>query len=532
MEGGPAPPTTRGWDRTARLAGWAIVVLGTALRLRLWLADRSLWRDEAALVFNLLHRGPTGFTEPLDFDQGAPAGFFVLEVAVSRTLGPSELALRLVPVLASVLALVVALVLARRHLEPAAGLVALALLACSQGLLAYSAEVKQYSLDVLVTLLVWLAASIAAERDLDRGACIVLAATGVAAVVCSHTAVFVLAGAGVVLAWGPLRRRDGPVLVRLAGVGSTWVAAWVTVYLLSLRDLQGDPFLRDFWRDGFLAVPPTSGGDLDRWGAALRSLPDLLGGRNALWVLAPLALLGAAAVARRSPGLLAVLGLPWVAVVGASAVEAYPAVERMVLFLVPALAVLVGEGTARCVAWSRPALGRAAVVPAVLVVAMGATAGLADAADPPGIEELRPLLEQVARRDEPGDAVYVSAVAVPAWDYYRDRLDLVPATEVRGAAPIDDADAIAAELAPLDGHRRVWVVTAAFWRDPGLVAGTITSQLDRLGRPVEAWHGPGASVYLYDLAASPAGGRAPTSTPAACSTTVQRSMSRCTMRGS
>jgi len=495
-----------GWDREATVIGWGIVVVGVVLRARLWLADRSLWRDEAALVFNVLHRDLGGFAEPLAFEQGTPMGFFVLEHVVSTLLGPGERALRLVPLVASILTMVTALVLARRHLDPTAGLVAIALLAGSQGLLYFAAEVKQYSLDVLVTLVVWLAASIAVSRRIDTQASVALAVVGAVAVVLSHPAVFVLAGIGPVLAWGPLRRRDRGAVARLVAVGTVWAAAWLGVYLVSLRDLQGNPFLLAFWRDGFLAVPPTSTEELARWGGALRSLSDLLAGTASVWLVAPLAALGLARLARTAPGVLAAIGLPYLAVVSASALEAYPVVERMVLFMVPALAVLVGEGTASLVGWLRRLEPHLAVVPAVMVVAVGIAAGLGDAVDPPGVEELRPLLVELAARDEPGDAVYVSSVAVPAYDYYRDRLDLAPTTVVSGRAPIDDPAALAAELDPLDGRQRVWVVTAAFWRDEGHVAGSVAAALDRLGRPIGAWHATGASVHLYDLSVPPAAG--------------------------
>jgi len=147
------------WSRQATALGWGLVALGAALRLRAYLVDRSLWRDEAALTYNLLHRGALGFNKPLDFQQGTPPGFFLLEKAVIAVAGSSEEALRALPLFAGVAVLAVALVLARRHLEPTVGLVALALCAVSPGLTYYSNEVKQYSTDVLLALLVMLAAS-------------------------------------------------------------------------------------------------------------------------------------------------------------------------------------------------------------------------------------------------------------------------------------------------------------------------------------------------------------------------------------
>ena len=67
-------------------------------------------------------RSFAGLLRPLDDDQGAPVGFLVLERLVVRLLGPTELALRLVPFLASIATLVLVYRFCRAHLDrPKAG---------------------------------------------------------------------------------------------------------------------------------------------------------------------------------------------------------------------------------------------------------------------------------------------------------------------------------------------------------------------------------------------------------------------------
>src|SRR4051794_40627579 len=75
------------WSPTADRLRWALVAVGALLRLREYAADRSLWRDEASLVHNILHRGWLGFDHPLDFNQGTPPGFFVIEHGVASIFG-------------------------------------------------------------------------------------------------------------------------------------------------------------------------------------------------------------------------------------------------------------------------------------------------------------------------------------------------------------------------------------------------------------------------------------------------------------
>ena len=193
--------------------GWLVVAIGTVFRIRQYLADRSLWRDEAALVYNILHRGYGGFSRPLSFEQGSPPGFLYAEKAVTQTFGSSELALRAIPLLAAIAALAIAFILVRRHLDQTAGLVALGLCAGSPWLVYYASEVKQYSVDVLMAELVVLAASQVWRPGYDRRSCALLALAGAVAIPCSHAATFVLVdgGAGVGLAGAaPTRHRPHP----------------------------------------------------------------------------------------------------------------------------------------------------------------------------------------------------------------------------------------------------------------------------------------------------------------------------------
>jgi predicted membrane-bound mannosyltransferase len=77
----------------------AILLIGILLRVRQYLTGRSLWADEAMLALNIVNRGFGGMFKPLDYDQGAPIGFLLVEKLFNSILGKNELALRLFPLL-------------------------------------------------------------------------------------------------------------------------------------------------------------------------------------------------------------------------------------------------------------------------------------------------------------------------------------------------------------------------------------------------------------------------------------------------
>src|SRR5687767_7155524 len=93
----------------------AAVAAGVLLRAVQYFANSSLWVDEAALSRNILDRSFAQLAQPLDYAQSAPIGFlFAQKVMVS--FGSSEWLLRAIPFAASVAALVVFILVARRVL--------------------------------------------------------------------------------------------------------------------------------------------------------------------------------------------------------------------------------------------------------------------------------------------------------------------------------------------------------------------------------------------------------------------------------
>jgi hypothetical protein len=202
----PRPPR-HGWPVGLTRAAWALVAVGSLLRIVGWLHARSLWRDEASLAFNILHRDFASYTHPLALDQAAPIGFLGIEKVVVGLIGDSEQALRLVPLLAGILMLVAAVALVRRHLDPATGLIALALVTIAPRLVYYSSELKQYSSDTLAVVLILLVTSIAVERRFRGWALVAFVALGALPWV-SFPAVFVLVGSGLTLCILGAHRRD------------------------------------------------------------------------------------------------------------------------------------------------------------------------------------------------------------------------------------------------------------------------------------------------------------------------------------
>lgn len=318
------------------------VIAGAGLRIAHYLSNRALWFDEYMLALNIFSRSYTGLLQPLDHNQGAPLGFLLLEKFSVTVLGPTEVALRLFPLLAGLLALLLFAVLVQRTTDQPTALMATVLFAFSYPLLYYSAETKQYSVDVFVTVFL-LAASVYLERWRSPwlSACC-YGLMGAGAVWLSHAAVFVLAGILVADGWRTLRQRAWSQLWVVVLPLFFWGPSFVGTYLVSLANLSRNQDLLTYWHDSFLPLPPRSWQDLRllwRIGVDVFALPLGL----ALPFVATLGLVRGVWAWRREPLLLRLV-LPIGAVAGASALHIYPFRGRLILFVAPLLLLVIAIG--------------------------------------------------------------------------------------------------------------------------------------------------------------------------------------------
>jgi hypothetical protein len=302
---------------------WTIIVIGLGLRAAQYLTNRSLWFDEALLALNVLHRPVGGLFKPLDYNQGAPIGFLLLEKLATKCAGPSELVLRAFPLAFGAFALLFFWRVASSYVSSRAIPVALSLFALCGSLIYYSSEVKQYSSDAAVTVvLLWLVLKLAAPR-LSLLNVISFSLAGAVAIWFSHPASFLLAGAGTAHLFFALAERDWRRAGRLLGVCVAWALSFLAYYFVSLRTLSAHQALLDYWRNDF---PPRSLWSLscssfltDRFFATFNDP-----GKLVPLVAAPIFLLGCARLARTRRTQFWLLAAPWPMTLLAAELHKYP----------------------------------------------------------------------------------------------------------------------------------------------------------------------------------------------------------------
>lgn len=332
---------------------WAAVVLGLVLRIWEYFDFRQLYIDEVSLLKNLVGRPVFEFDRILENDQMAPPGFLVIERLMVRLPLSSRVTGRLFPLFCGLASVFLTRAVARRYLDPRAVPVAVALFAMGDHLLYYSAEIKQYSCDLMLSLVTFLLAAPPPPRAMTRRRFQALAAFGLVAPWFSFTVVFTLAATGFQLILAEIRKWDRTRAIATAATCLAWAVSFAGCYLLSRSNLSKRDFIWVWWDFAFLPLPPRSLAQLSLLGETFGnvfinpgsllsplSLPYTAAVASLLW------LFGVLSLGRRWPGGLLILVGPLAFALAASGLHLYPFHGRLLLYLVPTFLLPMAEGTA------------------------------------------------------------------------------------------------------------------------------------------------------------------------------------------
>jgi hypothetical protein len=408
--------------------------------------------------------------------------------------------LRFFPLLAGLLALWLFYLLLKRTTYGIGLFAALALFVFNPRLIYYSSEVKQYIVDVTVTLALLLLAAPLFDVSPRKRDLAWLTLAGLLALWFSHPALFVLAGTGLALVIVYIRRRDYSSLRSVLGMGALWIIVIGLLYLLILKDLSQNAYMREYWAGAFLPMPPWSEPD---W--FLRSLNENIGIQfgipyAVLFVFA-LMLLGWVVLFIQNREYALVFACIGLVTLAASALQLYPVFERMILFLVPLGLILLGkvvEGLQSGLKkYPVPGTLSALLLAGFLIYGPLVTSFQSFVA-PKYFEHIRPSMDYLRDYSKPGDTLYVYHNAVPAFRFYTPKYGLRLENIIIGIDHSADPQAYYAELDQLDGQKRVWLLFSHVYElDKFNEKDFILEHVGQLGEKVREYRVPGTSVYLY-----------------------------------
>ena len=453
------------------------------------------------LALNIVNRDFAGLFKPLDYDQGTPLGFLLIEKLFNVLLGKNELVLRLFPLMIGLASLWLFYLLLKRTTSGVGLLITLALFALNPRLVYYSSEVKQYILDVAVTIGLLLMVEPLFGAKPSKKDFVWLTLAGLLALWFSHPALFVIAGIGLTLVFAYLKRRDYASLRLALGMGCIWVANLVFLYGLILKDLHQNTFMQEYWQAAFVPMPPWT--DL---GWYVKSISDNISLQFGMPYI-PLLVFGLMCIGwvllwqQRQEYALAFACILFVTLT-ASALQLYPVLERMILFLVPVGLILIGKlmEVIQQRIHIHPILNVGIMLVSSVYLLYGPfTTSLGYFMQPKYYEHIRPAMAYIQEKVKPGDVLFVTYGAIPAFRFYAPGYGLDKMRNVSGERiDYQNPQVILQRLDTLKGQKRVWVLMSHVYEQGDFnERDFILTYLDQIGTKIREIRNPDTSVYLF-----------------------------------
>ena len=478
----------------------AAFAAGIFLRIWYYAGDVSLFFDECALAINVQHRSYAALSQQLSYDQAAPLGFLYILKALTGVLGFSGHALRLVPLICGLFAIGLFYLLTRQILSGWALVAANVLMCLNQTAISYCAQTKQYSLELMVAVIMLLLSRPLFDPDCRPKVFWINAVVLGLLPWFSFTAVFVLAGISLALVLGEIWNPREGGWRRIAEALLLFGVLFVPIYFFSMRPGMGNSVLRTMWTLQYFPIHDLS--EAPRW--LIRKVHEVsaLTLTKGLWSIA--AAIGiafglVATILRRNLLIVAAAGGA-LACFGATVLQRYPFTDRFLLFLVPAFILLLttgyqwlsemlpgnirlGSDLIACAAllWCFVAALRTYIVP------------------PPLLDEPLKALQFVRAHWQAGDRMYATPHASPCVIYYESRPGWPDWHPVLNVLAVDGAEHAPSTLSvPVLPGRDWLVVSRSDWEKRG-ESVPVTEYFDGRGTPLARKDENWTTVTLFQM---------------------------------
>src|SRR3989338_904631 len=236
--------------------GLFVILLGVIFRVAQYLFNKSLWLDEAFISLNIIDKSYSQLFGALDYKQGAPVGFLIVEKFLVQLFGDSEYVFRFFPLVCGIVSLFLFYRLAKGFLDTKSSLLVLILFAVMEPLIYFSSEVKQYSSDVTVSIILFMLAMYMQRETLNISTALICGLIGAVVMWFSHPAIFIILGISCVLMLLHTQSKEWKKLDMLFISTGIWLLNLFFLYSFNFSMLKKSG-IEYFGENNFMPIPPT-----------------------------------------------------------------------------------------------------------------------------------------------------------------------------------------------------------------------------------------------------------------------------------
>lgn len=381
-----------------------------------YIYNRSVWLDEAKLALNILDRDYLGLMQPLDSGQIAPILFLWIERFNIQVFGSNELALRLFPLLAFLISII--LVIKVTTLITKNKMIVwytTALFCLSPRLIYYASEIKQYSIDVMVLLLLYYVFFKAYKTNNNKR--LVLIVTGLLTICLSNISVLVLFTLGcytLVFEKKKIKELVLPIVF--------WVGAFIVYYALFIYKHPNAVIMKSYWSFAFM---PNNPFNIAFWSWVWQTFKTifvyLLGFVSLFYIYLIMLLFYLFSIIilikKRAYKICFLVMFPILLHLVLSMLKLYPFAPRLVLYQVPLYLLTIGFGLNSILNYGKEKFNYKLVIAFTLFPIL-ISAGLLWKRLPLKKEEIKPVYDYITNTIQPEDKIYVYSKNQDVFDFY------------------------------------------------------------------------------------------------------------------
>ncbi len=317
---------------------YTVLTLGILLRLVVFLQNRNLFLDEAAVALNICTKSYAQLFHSLDYQQHFPPLPLLLIKTWTDLFGISDLQLRFIPFLAGVLSLLLFYSISKGRLRNM--WFPILLLSSSIFLVRYHTELKQYSTDILTSLF-FIYFLYLDFNNLRR--IILLFLFCIVAPWFSMPSVFLV---GALILNIVISKKIQWSQIMLLGIFSA--ISFLLFYTICLKPSLSSNHLMDFHTDYFIQLNPSD------WGANWRMIENFFGawlGSTAFTIASVLVLIvvGVYRMIKIGSKELWAISLVFLFTLVASLLQQYSMIPRLLLFWTPLILWIMAYGADQCI---------------------------------------------------------------------------------------------------------------------------------------------------------------------------------------
>lgn len=309
----------------------AVIALGILLRSYIYFQKVSFFGDEGGLLLNLMEKNYLQLFLPLKYDQQAPPIFLILSKLIYERYGIDELALRFIPFISSIFSLILFYFLCdkifKNYLTKVVGLF---LFAVNYNLIIYSLIFKQYSIEVLFSIILLLGVLTIDFKGLSNKKFVFYTILSILIPWCSYSSVFLIASFVLIFLAYSIHSKNNVFIKRSIFYA---VANFLNILVYYFTNLKGpchSKILSTYWDNMYGFFPDTS----EKIFAIMLYIFNVNTTLGRLLVLIAFCL-GLYCLYRKNKFVLFSVLLPVGFTLFAGLIHVYPFAERLLLFLIP-----------------------------------------------------------------------------------------------------------------------------------------------------------------------------------------------------